>query len=244
MIKKLRSLFRNKKQALPPLPPLPLAKKNLQDISKIEKEKKVFVIGMSKTGTTSMEHVLVQLGYRVCRGHWRKWDTNFLCACYYYNDLDEILNITNYYDAFADAPWGGTDIYEKLVESYPDAYYILTIRDTSNWYLSFIKMYEQYDNNLKTAMETIRSFGAYGNYLFFRKIFNIDNLYNNEKKIKIYYENYNKKVKNFFKNKRYNFIVIDITKKDFDVNIIMQFLQKRNIKIKIMPHLNKGKYQK
>ena len=33
-------------------------------------KKKVFGIGFSKTGTTSLENALTILGYNVCKGHW------------------------------------------------------------------------------------------------------------------------------------------------------------------------------
>ncbi len=80
------------------------------NLDKIQNNKKVFVIGMSKTGTTSMEEMLKKLEYRVCRGHWGNNNTNFLCSCYYHDNIDEIINITRYYDAFADAPRGGNGI--------------------------------------------------------------------------------------------------------------------------------------
>lgn len=220
-----------------------ISDKNLNDIKSIEKEKKVFLIGMSKTGTTSMEQFLENLGYRVCKGNWNNKDKNFLAACYCFNQIDEIINLTNYYDGFGDAPWGGTDIYKKLVEIYPNAYYILTIRDTIKWYNSLIAMYQQFDKNLKTSMETMRSFGSYGSYIFFKKIFQIETLadMDAEIKIKTYFDNYNKEVKKFFKNNKYNFLEIDITDNSSADSIILDFLNKKNISISI-PHLNQGNY--
>ncbi|MCU7835985.1 MAG: hypothetical protein KZQ83_12140 [gamma proteobacterium symbiont of Taylorina sp.] len=218
------------------------ANKNLTDIKRIEKKKKVFVIGMSKTGTTSMETLLDNVGYRVCRGHWNNKDTNYLCACYNYNDINEILNITKYYDAFADVPWGGTLLYEELVKLYPEAYFILTTRSTDNWYESLVKMYEQFDDNLETTMDTMRSFGAYGNYLFFRKMFAIDNLANSETKMKQYYNKYNQGVRKFFKNNEFNFMEIDITKKGFEPSVILEYINKPLNSNINMPHANKGNY--
>lgn len=218
-----------------------LALKNLEDIKKIEKEKKVFLIGMLKTGTTSLEYFLEELGYRVCKGHWNSKETNFLCACYCFNQVDEILNITNYYDAFGDAPWGGTNLYKKLSKMYPNAYFILSTRDVNQWYDSYINMYKKYDTNLRTTMETMRSFGAYGNYIFFKKIFDIKNLQNSEKKIKRYFERYNDEVRKYFIDKTYNFMEIDITSDNFDLGRLKKFLKKEKYNVEIK-HLNQGKY--
>lgn len=216
---------------------------NLETIKHIEKEKKVFCIGMSKTGTTSMGTLFEDLQYRVCRGNWNNNVTNFLCSCYHYGDVDEIINITKYFDAFEDAPWGGTEIYKELVEIYPKAYFILTYRDTDKWYKSYINMYLQFDGNLNTTMETMRSFGSYGNFLFFRNIFVIDNLANNENKIKDYYNNYNEEVRAFFKEGNYNFLDIDITKDNISLNKISNFLNKKIVNTSTLPHSNKGYYK-
>lgn len=224
-------------------PTLSLQESNLETIENIKKDKKVFVIGMSKTETTSMEVLLESLGYRICKGHWNSKDTNFLCACYYHNDIDEILNITNYYAAFADAPWGGTDIYKELVKIYPKAYYIHTYRDSLKWSNSFINMYLKFDKNIGTAFETMRSFGAYGNYLFFKKVLNINNLENCEEKIKNYFIKYNEEVEQFFSKSDYNYLKIDITQDDNSLKRIANFLGNEKV-IKIgLPHVNKGIYK-
>ena len=80
-------------------------------------KQKVFCIGMSKTGTTSMGTLFEDLKYRVCRGNWNNNVTNFLCSCYHYGDVDEIINITKYFDAFEDAPWGGSEIHSEKSDS-------------------------------------------------------------------------------------------------------------------------------
>ena len=62
---------------------------------------KIFGLGFSKTGTTSLEIALQKLGYNVCRGHWKNSHTFYLLALYIHRDYDEIFRIVNYWDAFA-----------------------------------------------------------------------------------------------------------------------------------------------
>jgi len=234
-------------------------KEILNRLKTVEQEKKVFCIGMSKTGTTSIENVLHQLGYRVCNGHWNDNLTNFLISSYKHDDIDEILNIVNYFDAFADAPWGGTLLYQHLAKKYPKSFFILTHRDTDKWYKSFLNMFLQLDDNPKTSMQTMRSVGCYGTYQFFTKIFDIKDLVGNQKVIKNYYNEYNRNAIDFFSKNDFNFLSLDVTKDDLSLEKIISFLgkeEKVSIKLKdgrvlafndvkgknilTMPHLNKN----
>lgn len=241
--KEIQNIEEQENQNVEPQKILLQSEINLMAIKNIEKEKKVFIIGMPKTGTTSMEILLEKLGYRVCRGYWDNKDTNFLQACYNFGAVDEILNITNYYDAFADAPWGGTEIYKKLVELYPKAYFIHTLREPKKWYNSLINMYLMFDNNISTTLETIRSFGSYGNYLFMKKIFGIETLENSEEKITNYFINYNREVKAFFENSKYNYLNLDITCDEDALEKIANFLKNKNVLEVGLPHMNKGEYK-
>ena len=68
---------------------------------------KVFNLGFSKTGTTSIEQALSILGYRVAKGHWKYNYCFYLLALCVNRDYDEIIRFTHSFDAFCDAPWGG-----------------------------------------------------------------------------------------------------------------------------------------
>ena len=125
---------------------------------------------------------------------------------------------------------------------YPNAYFILTMRDFEEWYNSLLAIYQQFDKNLSNILKTTLSFSSYGNYFFFKKIFQIDTLTNEdtEFKIKSCFDNYNKKVRNFFENSKYKFLEIDISKNNSTYHIF-KFLNKKNYNIEIL-HLNKGNY--
>lgn len=177
-------------------------------------KQKVFCLGFSKTGTTSMEGALEILGYKVCKGHWQTNHTFYLLALSVNKDYDELIRMTENWDAFADGPWGGTDLYIKLLKKYPDAKYILTIRDPESWYRSFEKLITMFDMNLDTALLSYRSNGLWGSAYYFESLFDIKTLAGNKEKIISKYNNYNKEVIEYFRTKQKELLVLDLSKVD------------------------------
>jgi len=175
------------------------------------KMEKIFGVGFSKTGTTSLEKALEILGYKVCRGHCKFSHTFYLHALYIHKDYDEIFRLINYWDAFADAPWGGTDLYLQLYNNFPNAKYILTVREPESWYESFEKLITMFDLNHETALDSYHANGMYGSAYFFKHIFDIEKLAGNKQKIMDHFKLYNQKVIDFFSKHPANFMVYDIT---------------------------------
>ena len=68
---------------------------------RLQGKPKVFVIGANKTGTTSMNKFLQDLGYRT--GPQRRFE--MLRHQYYDGDWQEILKIIHNYEAFQDVPF-------------------------------------------------------------------------------------------------------------------------------------------
>jgi Sulfotransferase domain len=176
--------------------------------------KKIFGLGFSKTGTTSFEKALELLGYKVCRGHWKKPHTFYLHALWIHRDYDEIFRLVNYWDAFADGPWGGTDLYKELYRRFPDSKYVLTIRDAESWYESFEKLITMFDLNLETALDSYHANGMYGSAYFFKHVFQIDKLAGNRDKIIAHYNEYNDRVIEFLSKGKADFMVFDMPKGD------------------------------
>lgn len=89
---------------------------------------KIFAIGFHKTGTKSLAAALAQLGYRVHGPEWVQ-DPHH-CA-----SIESLISIASTviddYDAFQDNPW--PVIWQYLVKQYPNARYILTVRDSDAW---------------------------------------------------------------------------------------------------------------
>lgn len=202
-------------------------------------KEKVFGIGFSKTGTTTLEEALKVLGYRMYWGHFKHNTPHYLHALYVNGDYDEILKVSQYFDAFADAPWGGSQLYKELATTYPNAYYVLTYRDPETWYDSFERMITKFDKNLETAMETFHQKGRYGAVYFFKHVFNIDQLAGNRQKIIDHYKRHNEEVACFFENSNYKFKQINFTEGE-EWQSLCDFLGEE-IPDQPFPHKNKGK---
>jgi hypothetical protein len=96
---------------------------------------KVFVIGLSKTGTTSLGDALELLSYR--RTGWEDIRSRFLFRSYTRGDLSFLVDRTFEFDAFEDLPW--SLVYREMASLYPDAKFILTLRKSEDAWLKSIK---------------------------------------------------------------------------------------------------------
>jgi hypothetical protein len=97
---------------------------------------KIFVIGLNKTGTTSLGDALSYLGF--LRLGWNEFLSRKLFHDYFSNDsanLGPMIEWTRIYDAFEDFPW--PLVYEEMATLYPDAKFILSVRkDEEAWFKS------------------------------------------------------------------------------------------------------------
>jgi hypothetical protein len=93
-------------------------------------DRKVFVIGLSKTGTSTLKEMLTTLGYRVCG------PKKALLAEVRAGNVQAIDPTLEAYDAFEDWPW--PLVYRYVDEKYGDrSRFILTRRkDTDTWFRS------------------------------------------------------------------------------------------------------------
>lgn len=201
-------------------------------------KEKVFCLGFSKTGTTSLEQALETLGYNVCKGNWRTNHTFYLLALFVNRDYDELLRMTKYWDAFADGPWGGTDLYIKLLETYPNAKYILTIRPPEKWYASFQNLITLFDSNLDTALSSYHANGLWGSGYYFESLFNIKSLAGNKQKIIDAYVKYNNDVIAYFHHQNKELLILDLSHGN-SWEVICSFL-KKDIPSIPFPHINKS----
>jgi hypothetical protein len=94
-------------------------------------ESKVFGIGLSRTGGTSLAVALMQLGYRCV--HWPHDPvTRSELMSYYANRNGRLrLTVARKNDALADTP--AATVYRELSRQYPTSRFILTVRDESSW---------------------------------------------------------------------------------------------------------------
>jgi hypothetical protein len=104
----------------------------LTEISSVSKPK-VFVIGLNKTGTTSLGDALSILGYR--RLGWEDIASRKLFHDWYSGDIRPLIRYSNHYEAFEDLPW--PFVYQEMAGLYPDAKFILSLRATEEiWWMS------------------------------------------------------------------------------------------------------------
>jgi 3'-phosphoadenosine 5'-phosphosulfate (PAPS) 3'-phosphatase len=95
---------------------------------------KLFGIGLSKTGTTSLANALQILGY--------KTKDNMGVVKYATGDLSSVdLDVVDAHDALTDTPI--PSFYRALDARYPGSKFILTVRDSEGWLTSCKKQFTQ-----------------------------------------------------------------------------------------------------
>lgn len=101
---------------------------------------KVFVIGFSKTATTTLHKFFTNNGYRSV--HWELPDGRFLAGVVVTNVLSNrpILAGIDDYAVYSEFSYADGRIYleanyffRELYEAYPDAYFLLNVRETEGW---------------------------------------------------------------------------------------------------------------
>ena len=165
--------------------------------------KKVFVLGFHKTGTTSLAKALQILGYRVCgfvNPKPEQTPDTISKAELFETRYKPLLNE---YDAFEDTPW--FIFYKELLDLYPDAKFILTVRNEEQWYSSMVKHFGGFDRAI------------------FRWVYDGkgDPIDNKTQFINTYRE-HNDQVINHFKNHS-NFLLMNMPE-DFNWNVLCNFL--------------------
>jgi len=122
-------------------PFIALTQQGTSYISKAESipRAKVFVIGLSKTGTTSLGDALELLSYR--RTGWEDIRSRFLFRSYTRGDLTFLIDRTFEFDAFEDLPW--SLVYREMATLYSDAKFILTLRKSEDAWLKSIKRHTE-----------------------------------------------------------------------------------------------------
>lgn len=94
--------------------------------------RKVFGIGIIKTGTTSLGKALELLGYDHTNGN-----REYLLRCTRDHHLRPVLRWADDHESFEDWPW--PMIYPELASRYPDARFILTKRHDEQRWLDSVK---------------------------------------------------------------------------------------------------------
>jgi len=175
-------------------------------------EKKVFVIGFHKTGTSSLKKALTILGYKV-KGPFGTKDPNISrYAC------EAAFRFVEQYDAFQDNPW--PIIYKELDKKYPGSKFILIIRPAEKWLESQVRHF----GTTKTPMR--------------EWIYGVGYPAGNEGVYLARYERHNKEVLEYFKDRPDDLLVLRLAEGD-GWKKLCKFLHK-DVPNVDFPHENKG----
>lgn len=193
-------------------------KKNIPLVEKRNKTK-IFIIGLNKTGTTSLGKTLEDFGYMVGN----QLIGEVLFDEWLKRDFKKLSDFCKTAEVFQDAPFSFPDTYLYLDQKYPDSKFILTVRDSpEQWYQSLITFHGDIwgngnipptSNDLKEATYLYKGFPLH----FITKLFktSIDDPYNKEILIKFYNTNIENVIKHF-KNNPNKLLVLNISiKEDF-----------------------------
>ena len=198
-------------------------------IFSLKNKPKIFCIGFNKTGTTTIEKVLKD--FKIKLGN--QEESEMLMPNWYDRDFDDIFNYVKSATAFQDIPFSLPYTFILLEQKYPNAKFILTIRDNDEqWYNSIVKFHSKLwgsagnppiFDELKNATYRYKGFA----YEYIKQVFNTsdDDLYNKSKLIKVY-NSHNEFIKDYFRAHPEKLIVVNTSNKSDYLNLC-KFLKKK-----------------
>lgn len=151
---------------------------------------KIFGIGLSKTGTSSLAHALEILGYRTkdYPGIQRYQPGDASCVA---------PALLDQYDALTDTPI--PSFYKELDRAYPGAKFILTVRDMDGWLLSCKKQFTENLARAQNAAHNALFMDLYGCTVF------------DEARFRAGYERFVQGVMEYFKDRPQDLLVLNVT---------------------------------
>jgi hypothetical protein len=198
---------------------------------------KIFCIGFNKTGTTSLQDLLHSEGLNSGDQQIFEYNLNSYRFGNYSTFTKMIKNDFWGTNLFQDVPFSLPNFYKELYKEFPNAYYILTIRnDSEEWYNSLINWH------LKLFKQIHKPYESF--YVHRGWVMNLltdcygtpkHDPYNKEILTEVY-NKHNQEVREFFKNK-HNFIELNLNKES-DTTRLSKFLN-LNFTNKNFPHSNK-----
>lgn len=201
---------------------------------------KIFCIGYNKTGTTSLEQVLKDFGYKVGD----QWDAELLMDDWARRDFRRIVEYCQTADAFQDVPFSLDFTYPVLDYAFPGSKFILTIRkDADEWYESLVRFHAKLMGVKGTpTIDDVKNFSYHEKgwgWIQQQRIFGSTEatLYD-EKLYKSCYTNHNAQILEYFRLRQDDLLVLNLA----DPSAMQSLCKFLNIKYigQPMPHLNKS----
>ena len=200
---------------------------------------KVFCIGLSRTGTTSLEQALRDLCYQLGDQH----QGELLLPQYAVRNFRPIVDFCLTADAFQDAPFSFPFTYLALDQSFPNAKFILSVRDDSDqWYRSLVRYHSNLfgGGRIPTKENLIGATYSYPGFVWesVKVLLNAseedEDIYDKPRLVS-YYDRHNSNVRDYFRSKS-NLLEINVSDRDA-YGTFCDFLGKKPI-AKGFPWLN------
>ena len=176
---------------------------------------KVFCIGLVKTGTTSLARALKDLGYSLGDQH----RGEAFLPTYAIRKFRPIVEFCLTADAFQDAPFSYPFTYIALDQSFPNARFILSVRDDAEqWYRSLIRFHGNLfaGGRVPVKEDLVKATYSYSGFVWEsnRVLVNTpeDDVYHKPTLIS-YYERHSTDVRDYFRHKS-NLLEINVSDKE------------------------------
>lgn len=208
----------------------------------VKNKRKIFCVGANKTGTTSLKKALEDLDYVVGN----QYLSSRLIPHYKNENFDEIIEFCKSAQVFQDIPFSFPHTYKHLDKAYPNAKFILTVRDSpEQWYDSLISFVTKIMGNGNGELPDKADLQESGNVWkgWAWEIFKIisktpeDDIFNKEI-IRQQYKNHNKAVKEYFKDRPEDLLVINVSHDD-SYQALIDFLDIKDPPYSSFPWKNK-----
>ena len=175
---------------------------------------KIFCIGRNKTGTTSLKTAFSDLGFAV--GNQREAEL-ITSRDYFKGEFRELKKYCDTAQVFQDVPFSLPGTYKFIDKAFPESKFILTVRDSENWYTSITSFHAKLwgkNGNIPTAEDLKNAdYVTKGGPYNFLKIFGTDDSdpYNKDKLV-ANFTKHNHDVISYFEDRPNDLLIIDVTK--------------------------------
>lgn len=202
---------------------------------------KIFCIGHNKTGTTSLEQVFKDFGYKVGV----QYDAEILIDDWAVRDFRRIVEYCQSADFFQDIPFSLDFTYQILDYVFPGSKFILTVRnDADEWFQSLVRFHAKL-MGVKgiPTLDDVKNFSYHQkgwSWIQQQRIFGVDEstLYD-EKLYKSNYMNHNAQILEYFRFRPADLLVLNLSDPSA-MESLCEFLGIEYVG-QVMHHLNKSK---
>ncbi len=204
---------------------------------------KIIIIGRNKTGTTSAQHMLKMLGYRIGN----QVMAELLMEDWGVRDFRRLIRYCHSADAFQDVPFSWHYTFQAIDAAFPGSKFILTVRDSDDqWYRSVVRfqtmrLKERTGSDRTPTLDDIQSdpYRAPGWMWRCRELLGIQsNEAFPEEELKAYYNRHNEIVTDYFRHRPNDLLIINLSEPEA-VQKLCKFLGKP-ITGQQMPWLNRS----